>query len=162
MIEQDYKIITSYTSNSGSSKEIHTIYGEPKSGSLADYILLKEYYKNNDVDYILENVGWKIKLFHHWNFLIRRMHQCNGNLICVYCGKQNLIIQAVGRHVPKNIMATVDHFNPKAKGGEHYDEDNMVVSCSKCNGKKSDKIWSVDTLKYMDDKRKQIFIRKYG
>jgi 5-methylcytosine-specific restriction endonuclease McrA len=156
------KIIKTHISKTGGTKIIHSIYGEPKSGTYADYVLLKEYYKAKDVDNMLENMKWQVKLFHHWNFLIRRMNECNGNLTCVYCGQEHLIIQPVGQYIDNKEMATVDHFHPKAKGGEHFDEDNMVVSCSKCNSKKGDNIWSIDTLIYIEPERRKIFVNKFG
>lgn len=154
--------IIQYKSNTGSTKEIHTIYDTPTSGSFADYILLKDELKKQDVDFLLENMEWQIRLFYHFNFLIKTLNNSNGNLICVYCGKQHLKIQAVGTTIPQEQMATVDHFNPKSKGGAHFDEDNMVVACFKCNNKKKDKIVSVDTLKYLDEERKQKFIQTYS
>ena len=107
-------------------------------------------------------LGWQIRLFYHFNFLLKRQLQCKGNLTCVYCGKQHLIIQPVGMTIPPEIMATVDHFTAKAKGGDHFNEDNMVVACSKCNGNKSDKEWGVETLKYMDKKRLKYFVKRFG
>jgi 5-methylcytosine-specific restriction endonuclease McrA len=146
-------IITIHKSKS--TKQRHIIYGEPKSGTMADYLLLIEYYKERDIDHVMESVGWKLKLFHHFNFLITEMNDNKGNLVCAYCGKQHLLIQPVGKFVNKQIMATVDHFTPISKGGDELDHDNLVVACSKCNGTKSNKVWKLETLKYISDKKRE-------
>lgn len=147
---------------SKSTLQQHLIYGEPKSGSLADLILLTQYYRENDMDHIIENMSWQIKLYYHFNFLLKEQLKNNGNLICSYCGKEHLVIQPVGMHVQKNIMATVDHFKAKIKGGLHFDENNMVVSCYSCNSKKGSKDYDVSTLKYMDTERLALFTKLYS
>lgn len=154
------KIIT-HKSKTGSTKQQHVLYGEPTSGTLADYMLLKEDYKSKDIDHILKDIGWQVRLFYHFNFLLKRMIDCDNNLVCVYCGQEHLVIQPVGMVVPKDIMATVDHFTAKGKGGDHFNEDNMVVSCSDCNGKKADKEYGIETLKYMDEKRLKLFTKLF-
>lgn len=45
------------------------------------------------------------------------------NFICQYCGKS---------------AKSVDHILPKARGGEHT-EDNLVAACVLCNNKKGDR-----------------------
>lgn len=47
------------------------------------------------------------------------------NYECIYCGADN----------KKNL--TIDHVIPKSKGGKDS-WDNLVTSCKKCNGEKSD------------------------
>jgi 5-methylcytosine-specific restriction endonuclease McrA len=41
--------------------------------------------------------------------------------VCFYCGGP---------------ADTVDHVRPVALGGDHYDEDNLVASCARCNAQK--------------------------
>ena len=145
--------ITTYKSNKGSSRVVHHIHGEPTSGSYADYILLIEDYKTRDLEYIVENMGWQIKLFYHFNFLLKRQHECEGNLTCVFCGEEHLKIQPVGYFIPKKEMATVDHFKAQSKGGDKLNEWNMVVACSKCNGNKGSKDYPIESIKFMDEER---------
>jgi 5-methylcytosine-specific restriction endonuclease McrA len=73
------------------------------------------------------------------------------DLICHYCGKL-LVSDAPERfgpprhHLfcrkqgfPLELIATVDHVIPVSKGGEEYDEGNLVVCCHRCNNKKANK-----------------------
>ena len=132
---------------------LDTIYGEPTPGTLADYIQLKDYYKTRE-DSHTEN-DWKITLFHHFNFLLKEKIK-NYGLKCVYCGKDKLLIQPVGFYLPKDRVATVDHFYPKFAYKDRLDEDNMLVCCQSCNNKKSDKIYSFDKLLYISKKKLDI------
>lgn len=150
--------IIEHKSKTGSTVIMHSIINTPTSGTYADYILLKNYYAERDVDNVLDKVGWKIKLFHHWNFLLKETLIHNG-LICVYCGKSNLVIAPANfKILDKSNMATVDHFHPISKEGDALDEDNMVVSCYKCNNKKDNNLWSIDTLKFITTKKKEYLI----
>jgi len=81
-----------------------------------------------------------------------------GKLDCEYCGKENLITREhsldkiISLKIPisnnKN-LATTDHKQPKAKGGDLYDYNNLAVCCHKCNGIKGD--MSYDEWKYLMD-----------
>lgn len=61
-----------------------------------------------------------------------------GSLVCVYCGQKDLEMDTEGH--PPSKQATIDHVFPLSKGGEKYDEKNLVVSCRVCNEKKGDEI----------------------
>lgn len=82
---------------------------------------------------------------------LRNQKQTYGNLVCAFCGKSNLQIDTPSRPVPKEYMATTDHFYPKSKGGDKYNYDNLVVSCHKCNTTKGDTIYSLDRLLCIPD-----------
>jgi 5-methylcytosine-specific restriction endonuclease McrA len=58
-------------------------------------------------------------------------------LICHYCGKEGLQIDAdPSKREELKVLATVDHVIPISKGGAMYDENNCVVACFSCNQKK--------------------------
>jgi len=91
----------------------------------------------------------KIKKYHAkryksivFNMLfLRRMKKKYGTLHCVYC---NCYVQVMklGEPLKRSIMATVDHYLPKATHPElEFDESNLRVCCDKCNAKKGSKIW---------------------
>lgn len=71
-----------------------------------------------------------------------------GVLKCEYCGKSPLIRNRnsfeeilnlkMPKRVSPNKMATCDHKEPKSKGGDMYDYDNLAVCCNNCNNIKSD------------------------
>lgn len=57
---------------------------------------------------------------------------------CIYCDKPIACI-ACNPHTSARAVATLDHLNPRSKGGT-LSHDNTVLSCPKCNRKKADKI----------------------
>lgn len=134
-------------SNIGKLKMIDVIYGNPTSGTYGDYLLLKEYYRLHD-----NEDDWRTKVLFSIKYL-RKQKQISGDLMCAYCGKEHLKIHTPSSiQIPKSIKATIDHFIPISLGGGVLDENNIVVSCEKCNKKKQSKIYSIDKLKYASDK----------
>ena len=128
-------------SQTGKTKSVINIIGSTPFG---DYLLLKEEYKKLDSTYFKDKPHWKILLSAQSEFM-RKTHKHNPNLVCVYCGKENL-----KRQGKKNELATVDHFFPKSLDGvDPINQNNFVVACSKCNGEKSNLIYSLDSLKYI-------------
>lgn len=77
--------------------------------------------------------GW---LRFRWELLNKWLEE-RGVLVCVYCNKQPLLIEADNKNP---LVATLDHVMPVSKGGAFWDEKNLVVACYKCNQKKKDKI----------------------
>lgn len=71
-----------------------------------------------------------------------------GDLVCEYCGKSPLFRNKINlldimklkmpMRVSPNIIATCDHKEPKSKGGDIYDYNNLAVCCHKCNSIKGD------------------------
>lgn len=155
------QVITTYQSHSGYYKHKAHLYGNTPYG---DYLRMKEDFLLQEVEMLLD--GFKsigvhfipksektkkrlIQVLFNTNFLKKQQEQC-GSLTCVFCGKPNLVIyNCDAKNVNKNIMATADHFFPKARGGKAFNEDNLVVACSKCNNNKGKKIYKLDTLKYL-------------
>jgi len=101
-------------------------------------------YRIKDVDYIS-----KVQSLMNWldareTFLTRRQNENRGNLRCDYCGREHLDI---GGKTPEDLkinnknpnLATVDHIHPLDKDGEKFNEENMAVSCKKCNRRKANK-----------------------
>ncbi len=165
--------IITYESNSGSTKHIAHLYGSTPYG---DYLLLKEKLRleefginqlniHNIINHkkslkaqvremkrlnklVKNNKNFRQLIF-NTNFLHKKKNEC-GSLMCVFCGKPDLIIYHwTDNKKDKNKMATADHFNPKSNGGDAFNEDNLVVSCYKCNNKKKSKLWSIRTLRYL-------------
>ncbi len=76
---------------------------------------------------------------HRWQMFrtqfLTRVLQEQGDLVCHWCGKPHLIMEGSPFKTVHN-LATVDHVLQCSKGGGLYDEENVVVSCSKCNTKR--------------------------
>lgn len=128
----------------------HRIYGEPALGSYASYVLMKrELWMEAANWHLSDPEGWRQLQFNQ-NFLRTTLDK-HGELHCEYCGKPDLTLKE-SNHVRKEgqLIATVDHFIPKSldKVRYGYDLNNLIVACEECNRRKSDKIWSPDTLKY--------------
>jgi 5-methylcytosine-specific restriction endonuclease McrA len=133
-------IVISKKSNSGSTIQNHFVYtaANPSIKSLAASVLLKNDLMFQDVDYLEDEL-------HKWlefreRYLYKQLILKKG-LICTYCGKPHL---EIGGRTPKDIiannknpnLATIDHITALANGGSKYDEDNLCVSCKKCNRNK--------------------------
>lgn len=91
--------------------------------------LLKEAMKKGDEwDYYFW-MGFRSK----W---LGRQRKEFGILKCFYCNKQDLKIETK----KTEMLATIDHWKPVARGGGMFDEQNLRVACNKCNQAKADKM----------------------
>jgi 5-methylcytosine-specific restriction endonuclease McrA len=117
---------------------------EPHQKSYASYLMLVDYYRKLDVDYLTEYEKLEKYFKFREEFLTNEL-QSKGYLECAYCHRKDLIIgyttikDSILNNSIKN-LATIDHVIPISKGGKIYDVNNCVVSCKKCNNKKADKI----------------------
>lgn len=68
-----------------------------------------------------------------WTWLSLRIWERDG-WQCGYCGNH-----LERKHPDPRHDATVDHITPKAAGGTD-DPENLISSCRRCNGLKSDKV----------------------
>lgn len=135
--------IRSYKSQHGSTKHFHIVEPEtPFHKSYASLLCLNNSLKQQDVDFLNESA---IKEKYHYKQRIEfsRKHlksvlRETGSLCCVYCQKNNLIIEDEGMYVKSHVKATIDHIIPVSKGGEVFSTKNVVVSCEKCNQLKDD------------------------
>lgn len=64
--------------------------------------------------------------------------EAKGNLVCHYCGTQNLVANFQKPGLKDKFKATLDHVVPRSRGGKEFDVANLVVCCHKCNQKKKD------------------------
>lgn len=71
------------------------------------------------------------------------------NLICVFCGKDDLHIGGWWKSSNQNTV-TADHFIPVSKGGGQFDASNLVPCCNSCNSTKGNEIYELDTLQYLN------------
>lgn len=125
------------------------ILGPVTSGGYADYLLLKNGYKNGDNFKKPKNNGFKQMLFN--TKFLQHISLTHGELHCEYCGLENLRLYhwKFDKIKNKSDMATVDHFLPKSQFPElARDFNNLKVCCYKCNQDKKDDIWDKTTLKY--------------
>lgn len=134
-------------------REQHLIYEEGNHNSLGAYILLKNHYRSlQDQFYVHKyhsNKLWYKQVIFNKTFLEKKLKE-KGFLQCAYCGRKDLIVyEMFDENKNKSNMATADHFLPKDKGGDAFNETNLVVACSNCNAKKANKIYALDTLKYV-------------
>jgi len=145
-------------SGSGRTKQNQIILCDKNAyiKSRAAYLLLRNKLMFQDEDYLEElNSLWDWLDFRE-EFLLEEQKKMGGNLKCHYCPKDHL---EIGGKRPEDLaannknkrLATVDHVLATSEGGKKYDKSNMVVSCRKCNGKKSNKSYE----DFVDEKRKQ-------
>jgi len=138
-------VIISNKSNSGSTIQNNLIFETENSvKSLASLLLLNEYYKYLDEDYldsISETQNYLNKRFAYLeNILLEQ-----GDLSCAYCGKSNLDIGHISirdSHLDSknDNLATIDHIVPRSANLiDPLDESNWCVSCKNCNTKKGSK-----------------------
>jgi 5-methylcytosine-specific restriction endonuclease McrA len=114
----------------------------PHPNSYAGYILLRNsfFYRSERFD---EMNKWLD--FRH-EYLTKKLRE-QGNLICHYCKKPNLEIGnresfMLYKNSNNKNIATIDHIEAIGNGGDKYDENNMVISCKKCNTKKGTKSYN--------------------
>jgi hypothetical protein len=121
------------------SETIHD--GSISIKSRASYILLREKLSELDDEFLNEKEELVKWLLFRENLLKEKLEK-EKELICVYCGKRHL---EIGGRTAKDLrdnnknpkLATIDHVNPLSNGGKKYDPKNCVVSCKKCNKRKS-------------------------
>lgn len=132
----------------------------------ASYILLIDYLRTKDEDFLSVHKDLFDWLDAREIFLIRRQKENNGNLQCDYCGRKHLDIGgkemadlAANNKNPN--LATVDHIDPLANEGEKFNENNMAVACKKCNRTKSDKslLEYYNCLSLKEQKRVSLLIK---
>ncbi len=134
-------------------REQHLVYEDGTHNSMGSYILLKNYYRSlQDEFYVRKyhsNKLWYKQVMFNKAFLEKKLKE-KGFLQCAFCGKKDLIVYDMfDPNKSKSNMATADHFLPKDKGGDAFNEANLVVACEPCNSKKANKIYALDTLKYV-------------
>ncbi|MFW6226171.1 MAG: HNH endonuclease, partial [bacterium] len=114
----------------------HIIFNDnplnPKS--LFSYILLKNYYKDNDIEYD----NWKYYFIVRRHFLRKKKKENGGFWVCHYCG--DVITKIQERNVRKlqKDCITVDHVVPVSNPNcDKLDTSNMVECCYNCNNEKA-------------------------
>jgi len=132
-------------------QQVVIIPDEPSRGSMAEYLLLKYQYVQQDQSrqFILykspqqvrKRAKKKKQARFNLNFLKKELKK-RGVLKCSYCKREGLI---PGIDQGKNYMtvATADHFLPKCHGGDPFNESNLVVSCAPCNHAKGGNLWHI-------------------
>jgi len=151
--------VTTYRSSKGKTRHTHTILGEIHPKSYAAYIILYYKLREQDEDYLMTK-DWRKPVQFNIDFLKGRQKEL-GSLTCAYCGEPDLKIQEIdGERVSKTRLATVDHFIAQAQGGHRFDKEIFVECCSKCNGKKGDKIYNLNTLLYLDANRFSVIVSR--
>lgn len=142
--------INTYRSKSLNTEYNECIYGDVDIKSPAALILLNEFLKKQDVDYIEKRNELQKYLNKRFSFLLKTKI-ITGDLVCSYCGKNHLEIgykniDLAYLNNKNHNLATIDHIIPRSKNLVDYlDETNWCVSCEKCNKKKGSKL--VDEFK---------------
>lgn len=114
------------------------LYEDPSDQSQAALALMSvEFWKNDPTIYrAKEWEAFRIKFF-------EKIIESEGSVTCHYCTKKNLIVDGNDPRVSgwrgRKMLATIDHITPLSKGGEVYDESNLVPACYPCNVKKGNK-----------------------
>jgi 5-methylcytosine-specific restriction endonuclease McrA len=126
-------------SSSGSTKWIDNVYFTINDAkSYASAILLKHYYWQRDEGNV-NSIANRMRMIGFSRTYLTGVLKEKGKLCCVYCPKDNLIIELEGMVVSNGNKATIDHIIAISKGGAMFDHENICVACGTCNSKKSDK-----------------------
>lgn len=106
----------------------------PHIKSRAAYIKLKRKLKLLD-----PTENYKVNYHFRRTYLEKRLEK-DGELVCEYCGKRDLILEPEGltKKLTTTMLATIDHVRAKVNGGSKFDENNIKISCPTCNNKKAD------------------------
>lgn len=138
------------TSQRGNIMSTDTIYFEiDKPNTLASYVMLKDYYKELSEETKRRTT---FKLIEQSRTTLTALQKKYGRLYCTYCGKPDLIIELEGMKVQSHKKATIDHIDPKSKGGALFDPKNLTCACEKCNRKKS----NLDLLTFLGYKQNKL------
>lgn len=126
------------------SHDIYFKITNPKSR--ASYLMMVDDYFKQDLSNT-KSYAYRMKWIQFSrDFLTRHLNKW-GNLYCTYCGKGDLRIELTTSEkkvrkrdrknvIPSHEKATIDHIDPKSKGGAIEDPKNITICCEKCNGKK--------------------------
>lgn len=120
----------------------HLIFGEAVAKTYANAILLREFYQNQDIDYIRER-DWRYYFIVRRHFLRKKKREHGGVWICHYCQKEITVLQKRGSRYNPRKAITIDHKHALAKGGDKLSTENMLECCHKCNQKKGSKSYEV-------------------
>ena len=98
---------------------------------LCDYIYLKNRNKQ------LENINYECTLrdYHNKNQRTLMTRELRKEIMI----RDNYTCQKCGKYMPDEVGLHIDHIVPVSKGGKTV-RSNLQVLCSKCNGRKSNKI----------------------
>jgi hypothetical protein len=158
-------VITVNKSSSGLTKETHSIFDDenPDITSYSNLILLNDYYKHKDVDYITKNLEL-MRYLKLRDIFLKEEKSKTGDLVCHYCGKKHLKIGYISiglaelnKKNPK--LATIDHKIKRADCGDILDTNNWLVACQTCNGWKSDKTYD-EFIAIMKERNKKTFTKR--
>jgi len=125
-------------SSTGSTRLVEQVFFTDivNSQSAAALILLNQFLRKQDVDYISEYAS-RFKRVAFSRTYLTEQKELNGDLVCSYCGTPHLIIELDGMNVhDQKRKATIDHIVPLANGVNFYDKNNLCVSCAWCNSRK--------------------------
>lgn len=127
----------------GKVKYVHKFITRiPSIKSRAAYLLLKDKLRAQDETYKHIHGGRFKWLKFRKRFLIQ-YKEIHDRFICKYCGRPDLHESERKRD---DWQVTLDHIIPLSKGGQMYDNSNLVISCTLCN-----KIKDSDSLKTFEE-----------
>ena len=124
-----------------SQSERHSLrVKEPHIQSFAAALMLKRHYQFK-VCPLGKHSKTRLRVWLTFrNKYLRRQKRITGSLICAYCKTPYLDPNFHNPCENGRRKATVDHIYPLSKGGVEFDEKNLAVACSRCNGRKGDKL----------------------
>jgi len=135
-------IVGSHTSKRGMivSRNI-ILVDEPHQKSLASLVLINDYYRVRDEDYLDKTKDIQYYLDKRHEFLTEILER-DGILKCHYCKHTNLevgerLLADAEINNKNNKLATIDHVIPVSSGIDKLDTANWVVACRRCNRWKS-------------------------
>lgn len=143
--EKNKPVVLTKSSGSGITTQNDLIFPveDPHPHSLAAGLLLKNFLRLQDVDY-LESTRSLDTWLEFREIFLKKILERDGDLVCKYCGKVHL---EIGGRTPEDLkannknpnLATIDHIKALSQEGERYNEENLTVACKKCNRDKGSK-----------------------
>lgn len=116
----------------------HIIFNDSPANAktLSSLILLKNYYRDNDISVSREE-DWRYYFIVRRYFLRKKKRENGGHWVCHYC--ETVITKMQDRNSKKaqRDCITVDHVVPQSdENCDKLDTKNMVECCHKCNQEK--------------------------
>ena len=121
------KAITYHKSTTGNTRFTHVIYNEDdvSSKSLSSLILLNDYLRERDEDFLSKENELQEYLNRRYLFLLRTKRR-EGDLVCHYCGKEHL---EVGYRHAK--LANLNNTNPRLATIDHVIPVSSILKIDK-------------------------------
>lgn len=125
--------------NSKNIYQIHNIRLRiPSSNSYAASLLMREQLRIED-----KKLASKFRIWLSFRkHVFKEWRKEKKPMVCYWCEKRNLKLGMIDKSNP--MAATIEHLQPRGKGGEEFDIKNLEIACVTCNNARGDNLnWAV-------------------